>query len=108
MRKIIYAGDTLVTGDDIAAAVLRCGKALAEIGAAEMIEIPVIDAGGDIRTVTLLIGPSSQIVVSQVETDLPELLDADCVATLDDLATQRSPRAEAPDDPEQQAWADEL
>lgn len=108
MKKIIYAGDTLVTGDDIAAAVLRSGKALAEVGAAEMVDIPVQDDAGDVGIVTLLIGPSSQIVVSDIETGHPELRDEDAVARLDDLARQRSPQAVPADEPPQPPWADEL
>ncbi|MDN3494793.1 hypothetical protein QL996_02540 [Planococcus sp. APC 4015] len=108
MKKIIYAGDTLITGDDIAAAVLRSGKALAEVGAAEMVEIPVMDDGGELHVVTLLIGPSSQIVVSDVATGHPELVDEAVVAKLDDLAQQRSPQAVPADEPLQPPWADEL
>lgn len=108
MKKIIYAGDTLVTGDAIAAAVLRCGKALAEAGAAEMIDIPVIDADGRSHTATLLIGPSSQIVVAEVSIGFDELVDPAVVARLDSLTARRLPSAEAPEDPVPPSWADDL
>lgn len=107
MKTIIYAGDSLTTGDDIAAAVLRCGKALAEDGAAEMVDIPFIDEAGTKRTATLLIGPSSQIVVEDGPAGLDELIDKDAVAVLDRVARQGA-AGHAPDDVAEASWVDDL
>ncbi|MFE1646101.1 hypothetical protein [Microbacterium sp. P01] len=79
MKRIVYAGARLLTGDEIADAVLEYGAALAESEAAETVQIPVLTEEGRLSTATLLLGPSSQIVAEDEVTEFDELLDPDAV-----------------------------
>ncbi|HEX5856598.1 MAG TPA: hypothetical protein VFY91_00675 [Microbacterium sp.] len=86
MKTILYANIELLTGDDIAAAVLRFSEALGTTGLAETIEIPVIEADGSRGTAMMLVGPASQIVVKDAETGGRELVDSHAVAELNGKA----------------------
>jgi hypothetical protein len=91
MKRIVYAGSRLLTGDDIAVAVLEYCAALADAGTAETVQIPVLGEDGARSMVTLLVGPSSQIVAEDEPTEFEELVDADTVALL-----KRKTRAHRP------------
>ena len=82
MRILTYAGARLLTGDDIAAAVLDFCAALAEDVTAETVDIPVMSADGRRGRATLLVGPASQIVVEDVDTPYDELVDTELVESL--------------------------
>jgi len=82
MKMITYAGAKLMTGDDIAVAVLEHSAALAEENTAETVEIPILKADGSRSTASILVGPASQIVAENVETDFDELLDPETVERL--------------------------
>ena len=107
----MYAGAELMTGDDIAEAVLEYCAALAETASAETVDIPVVEADGSVRSARLLLGPTSQIVSRDVETDMPELEDA---ATMERLLTRT--QAQRPvihvqsqsADHEQENWTDSI
>lgn len=71
----MYAGGEYLTGDEIAVALLEYGESLAEVGAAAMVEIPIIADGGHRVLATFLIGPASQIVATDVEGAGDELVD---------------------------------
>lgn len=85
MKILIYAGAELMTGDDIAEAVLEYCAALAEAKAAETLDIPVVEADGTIGGARLLLGPASQIMAKHVETGWPELED---VQTMERLSSR--------------------
>jgi len=68
MKRISYAEDHLVTGDDIADAVMAYAQALAMKGRSDSIEVPAVDAGGSPRLFTVLIGPASQMLTSDALT----------------------------------------
>lgn len=108
MKTIIYAGDRIITGDDIAAAVLRCGKALAESSSAEMVDIPFVDESNVRHTATLLLGPASQIIVEHGPDGFDELIDVDVVAALDRVSAVRSAVVQDPDDSPHYGWTDDL
>ena len=82
MKVIIYAGSELLTGDDIAIGLLRYCEALAGSVVAEVIEIPVREPDGSTGRATLLVGPSSQMFVKDVKTDLAEVVDLDVMRRL--------------------------
>jgi hypothetical protein len=82
MKMIVYAGSRLMTGDDIAVAVMEYCAALADAGTAEMVEIPVLTTEGVRSHATLLVGPSSQIVAEDVSTVFDELVDEETVGLL--------------------------
>lgn len=93
MKLIVYAGSRLMTGDDIAIAVLEYCAALADAGTAETVEIPVLSAEGRRTKATLLVGPSSQIVAEDVDTSYDELVDHDTVRLLRDKTRVHRPVA---------------
>lgn len=90
MKRVIYAGSEFVTGDDIAAALLGCGQALAEVGEAEAVTVPTREADGSLGEVTVLIGPASQMVARDAKSDGDELIDEVAIARL--TAIQRRVR----------------
>lgn len=81
MRRILYAGGELITGDAIADAVMALGRALAEAREADTVTVPVLD-GGRRSTATILIGPASQIVVMDAPAGTPELVDDEALHAL--------------------------
>ena len=104
MKRIIYAGSEFLTGDDIAAALLRFSAALAEVGEAETVTIPAVEDDGSIGSVDLLVGPASQIIAIPVGRGSTELIDDGVLAELD--ARTRRLRPIAVVDPEPPAEMD--
>ncbi len=106
----MYAGEELMTGDDIADALLTLSVALAERGSASTVEIPTVSDDGTRSTVKLLVGPASQIVAMPAESSIEELRDPHVVAHLSAMTAdlrpgrnyQSSPSTEAPD------WLEDL
>jgi hypothetical protein len=82
VKIIVYAGAELLTGDDIAIGVLRYCEALAGSVVAEIIEIPVREADGTLGVATLLVGPSSQMVVKNVTSEWEDVVDLDVMRRL--------------------------
>jgi hypothetical protein len=66
VKKLMYAGTEILTGDDIAQALLALAGALAQTGDADTVEIPVLDADGSRTTALVLVGPASQIVAGPI------------------------------------------
>ena len=94
MDQIQYAGNTLITGSDIAHAVLGYAQALASKGDSATITIPVLHDDGSVVPAELLIGPASQLIAEPYESDAPEIEDADVVGWLSDQrAKLQTPRA---------------
>ncbi|SDH57974.1 hypothetical protein [Microbacterium pygmaeum] len=111
MKILIYAGAELMTGDDIAEAVLEYCAALAESEAAETLDIPVVEPDGTIGRARLLLGPASQIVARSVESDWPELEDVPTVERVVARTMAQRPvihvQARSPRDDDQN-WADSI
>lgn len=79
MKLISYAGNSVLTGDDIADAVVHYAEALARSKTSAALDLPVLDSTGRVVTANLLIGPSSQLVVMPAPGDGDELVDVDVV-----------------------------
>jgi len=75
MKLIHYAGETLLTGDAIADAVLAYASSLASREESATIVIPVRLEDGSIAEANLLIGPASQLVAVAHESSLDEVVD---------------------------------
>ena len=78
MRRINYAGGTIITGDEIAEALLSYAAALANANRAATIHVPVaIESEGSIAVhpAEVLVGPASQLVAEPVEWSGSELED---------------------------------
>ena len=82
MQRIHYAGGDLLTGSDIADAIVDYAAALAGRRAAASIDIPIRTAAGGVARAHLLIGPASQLVTEPVESEFEELTDDDLVTRL--------------------------
>lgn len=107
MKTIIYAGGELLTGDDIATAVLEYSAALAEFSGADTVDIPVLDAEGSRIVATVLIGPASQIMAVDAHTAGAELTDPEVVRRLQGVTRSLRPRAVAQEEPLDSTWSDE-
>lgn len=70
MRRVYYSSGSMLTGDEIAHAVLEYAEALAKDGRADIVEIPVVLPSGGAGTATLLVGPSSQLASVTEESSL--------------------------------------
>jgi hypothetical protein len=85
MKRIFYAGGSIVTGDRTAQAVAQYAEALAMRENSAMVDIPVLVGTGETGRAQLLIGPASQLAV------VPEPGDdagPDDDAIIDDLEKQ--------------------
>ena len=86
MKRISYAEDHLVTGDDIADAVMAYAQALAMKGRSDSIDVPAVDRNGAPRVFSILVGPASQMLTSDSlsvdEARGDEILDERLVAEL--------------------------
>lgn len=78
---IVYAGNEFLTGDELALALVEYSRALATMGTAESVEVPIREADGSAGTAVFLVGPASQIVAKHVESD-HELTDDAVLADL--------------------------
>jgi len=103
MRRIRYAGDSVVTGDAIATAVIEYSEALAKANTAASIEIPVRLGDDGVGSATLLVGPASQLITVPEIGDNSEIVDPDLVASLrkrtDDLGPTHVVVAETDNSP---------
>ena len=69
MKRVRYAGGAFVTSDEVADAVVAYAAALARAGQADAVDILARAESGDLESVTLLIGPSSQLMVEPADGD---------------------------------------
>ena len=96
VMTIVYAGEELMTGDEIAQALLKYSEALGEKGSASTVEIPILSDDGTRSTATILVGPASQIVARPVESSFAELRDPRVVEHLGALTTDLRPGPSGP------------
>lgn len=66
MKRILYAGGSFITGDDIADAVFEYAAELANAGRSAMLEVPSLDLEQQPDRVGLVIGPASQLMSESV------------------------------------------
>ncbi|KQQ01448.1 MULTISPECIES: hypothetical protein [unclassified Rathayibacter] len=79
MRRIHYAEESIVTGDDIALAVIEYARVLAMTSTADTVDVPALH-DGVVGPVRLLLGPASQMLVSEENTLSDEIVDEALVA----------------------------
>lgn len=77
MKRIHYAGGTLVTGDDLADAVLIYAQALANSGKADAVTVPILLPDDSVVDATMLLGPASQLVGFTERTQHEDIVDED-------------------------------
>ena len=90
MKRIFHSGGSIVTGSDIADAVLLYVEALHNRSEAAVVDIPVVGENGLVQRAQLLIGPASQLVSVSAESLTPELVDLETTAWLRDQAESRT------------------
>jgi hypothetical protein len=94
MKRIHYAGGSLLTGDDIADALVRLAEALALNNRAAEIHAPALTDRHTVTDVTLLMGPASQMLAEAEPYDGDELEDRSFVEEMEarvrELAPQRA------------------
>ncbi len=95
MQRIFYTTESLVTGDEIARALLEYAGALARANTAETVSIPIRRPDGTTIRATLLVGPASQLVSEDLDPDgQEELRDDILVAKLTAMTAELgAPRA---------------
>ena len=83
MKQITYAGTSFVTGTDIADSLLQLVAALGGSAATAAVRVPALGEDNTITTIDLVIGPSSEMVASEVDVEADELIDTIAVVDLD-------------------------
>ncbi|MCR2763388.1 hypothetical protein NQ152_07675 [Microbacterium sp. zg.B48] len=106
MKAILYAGGEYVTGDDIALALMEYSRRLAEEDTAGTVEIPILNADGSLGAATFLLGPASQIVAQDVDTDSDELRDPDALSRIRRLTAALQLVAQTDSEPSPSTWTD--
>ncbi|MFF9563911.1 hypothetical protein ACF1AJ_11225 [Leifsonia sp. NPDC014704] len=92
MRRIVYAGASFYTGDDIAAALLDYAVALARVGSAATASFPARTTTGILARLDVVFGTTSQIVSEPVELCGTEIVDRVAVSRLKELTSRLGPR----------------
>lgn len=67
MKRISYAGGSIVTGDAVTEALLEFATHIASDATSVAVDIPVLEPDGTTSTHTILLGPSTQFDVSDVD-----------------------------------------
>ena len=110
MDRIHYAGDSILTGSAIAAALLEYAEALARVGTSATVDIPTREEDGSIGRSKLLVGPASQLISDAEESTDDEIVDDELVAYF----TREAARLKGPSGPTQSmgghdsGWHDEI
>lgn len=79
MQRIHFcSGTSFTTGDDIASALLEYAVAIARVQRFDLVHLPV-DHDDAIGSVSLVLGPTSQISAESMVTARPELRDPELV-----------------------------
>lgn len=72
MMKITYAGESFLTSDDVADALLLFVAALGEAHEAESLRIPSMRTDGTTSYVRLVVGPASELIAVPEDSTFPE------------------------------------
>ena len=83
MERINYATGSVVTGDEIAHALVGYASALAQGGGSDTVTFPILLDTGEVEQAEILIGPASQMITVPEHTSHDELRDAGLVDELD-------------------------
>jgi hypothetical protein len=67
MKRISYAGGSIITGSAVAEALLEFATNVASDANSVAVDIPVLEADGETSTHTILLGPATQFDVSDVD-----------------------------------------
>lgn len=87
MRTVSYGGESFITSDEAAAALLDYAAAAALNNFAGVVHVPVLNAEGAVVTADLVIGPSSELFVTPSDSTFD---DPDTDLTVADLKARTS------------------
>ncbi|MEO6199941.1 MAG: hypothetical protein ABIX44_02130 [Cryobacterium sp.] len=90
MKRIFYPGGSVLTGSELADAVLQYAEALSTRREVDVIDIPVVDAGGLAGRAQFLIGSDSQLVSVTADAAEVELIEYGTTALLRRKAMDRA------------------
>ena len=76
MKKITYAGATIITGNLVAAALVEYLTQLPNDAVMVSVDIPVQESNGTITTHTILLGPGTQFDIADIDGRTKEQEDA--------------------------------
>jgi hypothetical protein len=82
VKHIHYDSATILTGDDVADAVIEYAAALSGGDRADTVAVPSVAPDGTLTTTKILIGPASELVVEDADDDVLETEDAEFVQRL--------------------------
>ncbi len=80
MYRLHYAGDSIVTGNEIARALLDYAQALAQAGSSTTVDVPTVNEDGSQGRSEILIGPASQLIADAEDSEFDEVVDDALVA----------------------------
>lgn len=86
MKRITYAGGSIVTGDRLADIVMDYAAALARADLADHVRVPALTPDERIVHYDLLIGPASQLIAEPIDIPVEELVDEALVTELEQRA----------------------
>jgi hypothetical protein len=84
MKRITYAGQSFLTADRAADALVNLTAALGQAQNAEVVEMPAVDREGVTRQVRLVIGPASQLAAVPEDSTFDEPEARDVIAHLEE------------------------
>jgi hypothetical protein len=91
MRCVTYAGETVMTTDDVAASLIELTAAVAKEGQAEAVSIPIVTDAKKVAQADLVIGVGNDVLSAPLEWDDEE---PDFAAAVEELRAHRLfPRA---------------
>jgi hypothetical protein len=82
MKRILYSGGVVVTGDQVADAILEYASELARHESSDTLQVPSITEAGVVSHTQLLLGPASQFVIEEFETSFDDPVDAGLMETI--------------------------
>ncbi|MCJ1709329.1 hypothetical protein [Microbacterium sp. VKM Ac-2923] len=69
MRCVTYAGETVITTDDVAASLIELTAATAREGQSEAVSIPIVTEAGKVAQAELVIGVGNDVLSAPLEWD---------------------------------------
>nr|WP_315268280.1 hypothetical protein [Microbacterium lemovicicum] len=82
MKHLTYAEKSLITGDEIADALVEYAAMLSQQGSAEAVEVSAYGSDSSNVTATLLLGAGAPIMAESATSDLPEPDNSELLARI--------------------------
>lgn len=67
MKHVIYGGEPLVTGSDVADALLAYSEVVVRNGTSVSVTIPILSSNGVIERRSILLGPATQLETQDID-----------------------------------------